>query len=355
VCVEAETGRRVWHFQAVRHGLWDYDFPAAPNLVDVTVDGRRIKAVAQVSKQGFIYAFDRVTGTPIWPIEERPVPTDTNLEGEVPSRTQPFPTRPAPFEYQGVALDDLVDFTPELRRLAVEAVKEFRIGPLFTPPMMAEKGGLKGTIARPSSGGGANWSGAGVDPETGILYIPSRNAFSVAALQSPHAGDADLKYAVVDPRAQRDAGSMPEGSRNQPRMPDGLPLFKPPYSRMTAVDMNTGRLVWMVPTGSGDRIRRHPRLKDLDVPPLGGDASRVGPVITKTLVIYALDAGGSGDGPRLVAYDKATGRELGSVDLPAEALGTPMTYMAGDRQYVALAIAANPPEVIAFALPQVTP
>ena len=162
VAVDVETGQRQWHFQMVHHGLWDYDNPAAPNLMDITVNGRPVKAVAQVTKQGFVYAFDRVTGEPIWPIEERPVPTDTDLEGEVPSRTQPFPTKPAPFEYQGTSIDDLVDFTPEVRRMALAAaVDGLRLGPLYTPNT------LRGTIMRPSITGGANWSGAALDPETG--------------------------------------------------------------------------------------------------------------------------------------------------------------------------------------------
>ena len=173
VAVDIETGQRMWHFQAVHHGVWDYDFPAAPNLIDVTVDGRRIKAIAQVSKQGFTYVFDRVTGDPVWPIEERPVETDTDLEGEVLSPTQPFPTKPPPFEYQGITIDDLVDFTPEIRALAIEAVRDYRLGPLFTPPMLSVDGGLQGTIQRPQIGGAASWSGAAVDPETGLLYVPS--------------------------------------------------------------------------------------------------------------------------------------------------------------------------------------
>ena len=179
VAVDIETGQRMWHFQAVHHGVWDYDFPAAPNLVDITVDGRLIKAIAQVSKQGFTYVLDRITGDPVWPIEERPVETDSDLEGEVLSPTQPFPTKPPPFEYQGVTIDDLVDFTPEIRAMAVEAVRNFRLGPLFTTPMLSVDGGLQGTIQRPQIGGAASWSGAAVDPETGILYVPSENRLSV--------------------------------------------------------------------------------------------------------------------------------------------------------------------------------
>jgi len=337
VALDIETGERVWHFQAVHHGLWDYDFPAAPNLVDIEVDGRPVKALAQVSKQGFIYVFDRVTGEPIWPIEERPVPTDTDLPGEQVWPTQPFPTRPAPFEYQGAAIEDLVDFTPEIRQMAIDAVDGFRLGPLFTPQS------LTGTIQRPSTGGGANWSGAGVDPQTGLLYVPSTNAFSVRNYRDPEPGEG----ATLNIIENRGAGTR------LPTMPQGLPLFKPPYSRMTAIDLNTGDHVWMQPMGSGERVRNHPLLRDLDLPPLGGDSSRAGPLVTKTLLIYALTTGGTTGGPRLVALDKATGQGLASVDLPRGAIGTPMTYLLDGRQFIALTVGGSPvPELIALALPE---
>jgi quinoprotein glucose dehydrogenase len=337
IAVDVETGQREWHFQAVHHGLWDYDFATHPNLVDVTVDGRAIKAIAQVSKQGFVYVFDRVTGDPIWPIEERPVPTETNMPGEVPSPTQPFPTKPAPFDYQGVTLDDLVDFTPEIRQMAIEAVEGYRLGPIFTPPMW------DGTIQRPSAGGGANWSGAAFDPETGILYVPSNNAYSVMQYREPIPGEG-ATLDVIERRGE---------TRTRPQMPQGLPLFKPPYSRMTAIDLNTGDHVWMKPMGNGDRIRNHRLLRDLDLPPLGGDSSRAGPLLTPDLLVYALTAGGTDDGPRLVALDKATGEELAQVDLPGGAIGTPMTYMLNGRQYIALTVGGGRvPELIAFALPE---
>ncbi len=333
VALDVETGERVWHFQTVHHPLWDYDPPAAPNLVDLTVDGEPVKAVAQISKQGFVYAFDRETGEPLWPIEERPVPTETDLEGEVPSPTQPFPSRPAPFEYQGTSVEDLVDFTPEIREMALDAVEGFRLGPLYTPQS------LDGTIVRPGSLGGADWPGAAVDPETGILYVPSQNRHSVINFREPEPDEgATLRY--VQTRG------------DQPRMPEGLPLWKPPYTRMTAIDLNTGEHVWMTPTGDGDRYRDHPRLEGLDLPPLGGDGGRGGPVLTPTLLIYPLTAGGTDDGPRLVAYDKATGEELASVDLPGTALGTPMTYMLDGRQYLAVTVAGQPvPELVTLALP----
>ena len=337
VALDIETGERVWHFQAVHHGLWDYDFPAAPNLVDIEVDGRPVKALAQVSKQGFLYVFDRVTGEPIWPIEERPVPTDTDISGEQVWPTQPFPTRPAPYEYQGATIDDLVDFTPEIRQMAIDAVDGFRLGPLFTPQS------LRGTVQRPSAGGGGNWSGAGFDPDTGLLYVPSVNAFSVRHYRDPVPGEG-ATLAVIEARGA-DARPL--------TMPQGLPLFKPPYSRMTAIDLTTGEHAWMQPMGSGDRIRNHPLLRDLDLPPLGGDSSRAGPLVTKPLLIYALTTGGTTGGPRLVAMDKATGQELASVDLPRGAIGTPMTYLLDGRQYIALTVGGSPvPELIALALPE---
>ena len=267
ICVDIETGQRVWHFQAVHHGLWDYDFASAPNLIDIVVDGRPIKAVAQVSKQGFVYTFNRETGEPVWPIEERSVPTDTDLDGEVPAPTQPFPTKPPAFEYQGTSLDDLVDFTPEIRRMAVEAVQGFRLGPIFTPHSS------QGTLIRPSVGGGANWSGAAVDPETGLLYVPSVNAHTVIPF-----ADADPN----SPATMRYIWRWGQGGGG-PTMPQGLPLWKPPYSRMTAIDMNHGARAWMTPLGDGDRIRNLPMLRDLDLPPLGGDG-RGGPLLTKTLL-----------------------------------------------------------------------
>ena len=340
VCLDVETGKRVWHFQLVHHGLWDYDPASPPNLLDVNVNGRRVKAVAQVTKQGFVYTFDRVTGQPIWPIVERPVPA-SDVPGERASRTQPFPSKPAPFEYQGVTEDDLVDFTPELRARALEVIKGFRIGPLYTPPSLLVSGSNQGTIARPSTSGGANWSGAAVDPESGRLYVPSRNAMSILRLEPPTPNQQGGNLRYMEGRGGASAS-----------MPGGLPLFKPPYSRMTAIDMNTGEHAWMIPLGDGNVVRNHPMLKALNLPPVGGDSTMSGPLLTKTLLINALTRGGSTDGPRLVAYDKATGKEIGSVDLPGVAIGTPMTYMLDGKQYIALTVSGNPvPELVSLALP----
>lgn len=341
VCVNVETGERVWHFQTVHHGLWDYDNPAAPNLVDVVVDGKPVKMLAQITKQGFVYVFDRVTGAPVWPIEERAVPP-SDIPGERASPTQPFPTKPPAYAPQGVSIDDLIDFTPELRAEAVEIIKQFRIGPLFTPPSLDDPNGTKGTIQRPSLGGAANWIGAAVDPETGILYIPSRDSYHVTHFYEPDAKlGATLRYT--------------HGGRGPtPRGPQGLPLFKPPYSKLTAINLNTGDIFWETPMGEGSpEIRNHPLLKGLNLPPLGGDRT-TGPLLTKTLLIIGKDGRrGATDGtqPELLAYDKRTGNVVARVDLPANGIGTPMTYVLDGKQYIALTIEGAPPELIAFKLP----
>ena len=343
VCVDIETGRRIWHYQLVHHGVWDYDSPTAPNLLDITVDGRSVKAVAQVTKQGFVYAFNRITGEPIWPIDEQAVNTETNLEGEILSPTQPIPSKPAAFDYQGATIDDLVDFTPEIRQMALDAVDGFRMGPLYTPLS------LEGTIFRPSAGGGANWSGAALDPETGTLYIPSRNVHSVMRFRNPEPGeDSTLRYLL----SLGSAAFIEAGNPDRcPVMPQGLPLWKPPYSRMTAIDMNRGEHVWMTPLGEGNRYRNHRLLRDLDLPPLGGDSSRSGPLLTKTVLVHALTTGGTNDGPRLVAYDKVSGEPMAWVDLPGGAIGTPMTYMLDGTQYIGLTVGGEVPSLVAFRLP----
>lgn len=338
IAVDIETGERKWHFQTVHHGVWDYDNPCAPNLLDIVVDGKPVKALAQVTKQGFCYVFNRETGEPIWPIEERPVPQNA-MPGDKLSPTQPFPTKPPPFEYQGVEIDSLVDFTPEIREMAIKAVEGFTIGPLYTSPSFATPDN-KGTIYRPSLGGAANWSGAGVDPETGYLYVPSRNNMSI------------ISYYTPEPE---DGGTLDHthgGRGNYPRMPEGLPLFKPPYTRLTAYDMNKGEIAWMTPTGDDDDLHNHPRLKDLDLPPLGGHGTG-GPLVTKTMVVQGLAPGGRiSDLPgKLAAYDKATGELMGTVDIPKNPIGTPMTYAVNGKQYIGVTVAGSPPRLVALTLP----
>ncbi len=270
--------------------------------------------------------------------------SDRLLVGEVLSPTQPFPTAPPAFEHQGTSVDDLVDFTPEIRQMAVAAVDGFRLGPLYTPLS------LRGTVFRPSAGGGASWGGAAVDPETGVLYVPSRNRHTVMRFRRSEPGeDANVDYLM----SRGNAAFLEAGNpRRRPQMPQGLPLWKPPYSRMTAIDMNTGEHLWMTPMGNGDRIRKHPLLRGLDLPPLGGDSGRNGPLLTRTLLVYTLTAGGTDDGPQLVAYDKTTGEPVAAVDLPGGAVGTPMTYELDGRQYIAVTVGGEVPSLVAFGLPQ---
>jgi quinoprotein glucose dehydrogenase len=352
VCLDAKTGERVWHFQFVHHGLWDYDAAAAPLLVDLVVDGRPIKAVAMVTKQAYTYVFDRVTGEPVWPIEERPVPQST-VPGERTSPTQPHPTKPPPFDRQGIAIDDLIDFTPELRAEAIEILEDFAYGPLFEP-ITAEGDGKSGTIIMPGAGGAAGWHGGAVDPETGWLYVPSRTAPSVQQLARPNPSTSDFRYDRGRP------GSL--------RGPRGLPLWKPPYVRLSAFDLNAGTLAWMVPLGDGPRQR----LIDMGVPdpgPLGG-GSYTGPLLTKTLLFLGfrgrrdsleLDLYHPADvlttdrtlstTPFLLAFDKATGTAVHAVELDVAPTGTPMTYMQDGKQLIVLAYGTvNDAGLIALAL-----
>ena len=344
LCLDAKTGERVWHFQAVHHGLWDYDFCAAPNLVDIKVDGKRIKAVAEVSKQGFCYVFDRATGKPVWPIDERPVP-QTTVPGEWTSATQPFPTKPPPFERQGVTPDDLIDLTPELREEAVAIMNEYVSGPLFTPPALYGEDGRKGALSLPGGGGGANWAGAAVDPETGVLYVHSNTIARVLAIQKANPDRTEFDYV-----------------RGQPAYvlgPRGLPLVKPPWGRITAIDLNVGEILWQVPHGNGPR--NHPAIEHLELGLLGAPGHRGlssgGPMVTKTLLFYSQAARGpdlsmSKTEYYLRAFDKYNGEKLWERQLDIAPHGAPMTYMVNGRQYVVVAAGGRqqPAELIAFAL-----
>ena len=338
VAIDVKTGKRAWHFQMVHHDLWEYDTVGSPVLGDITVNGQRIKAVMQPSKTGFLYTFDRGTGAPVWPIEERPVPQST-VPGERTSPTQPFPTKPPPFERIGLTEDDLIDFTPELRKEALEITKRFVMGPIFTPPTLRseEPGGKLGTLMAPGWYGGANWNTGAFDPETGIYYAISHTIPNVYDLVAPAPGQrATLAYSVDTGRG---------GRHTDIKGPQGLPLTKPPYGRITAIDMNRGEHVWMAANGDGPRD--HPLLKNLHLPPLG-IAGRPAPLLTKTLLFLgeSSDAlfGGSqpnSSGKKFRAYDKATGKVLFETELPGGTTGAPMTYMAGGVQYIVVPIGST--------------
>jgi quinoprotein glucose dehydrogenase len=394
VCVDARTGKRVWHQQLVHHDIWDYDLASPPTLINITVNGKPIRAVAQTTKWGYLFVFDRVSGAPVWPIEERRVEAGT-VPGEWYSPTQPHPTRPQAYDRQGVSEQDLIDFTPELNAEARQILKEYKIGPLFTPPIVSGTDGLRGTLQIPASQGAALWQGAAFDPETNMLYVPSVTNMSVNALQ-PGEGRSDMNFIGgtggaaggrgADPEAPARGGArgVAAGAVGAPAAParsggrgggagavlgpgvgrgpwgigpQGLPLIKPPYGRITAYNMNTGDIVWQVANGDTyEWIKTHPALKGLTIPRTGR-ADEGGILLTKTLAFAGqgcgLFRGGGGGGPMFYAYDKMTGAVVHEMQLPANTCGNPMTYMINGKQYIAVSIgAANfPAEVVALTLP----
>ena len=369
VAVDLHTGERKWHFQLVHHGIWDHDIPCAPMLIDITVDGRPIKAVAQPTKQVFLYVFDRETGEPVWPIEERPVPAG-DVPGEWYAPTQPFPTKPPAYDRQGVTVDDLIDFTPELRARALEVASHYKMGPIFTPPVISRIEGPLGTLLAPAMGGGTNWPGGSYDPTTQILYVSSNSSLGRLGIVPPDPGQSDLEYiqgdAITGPRRTGGAGSQAGGGQRVvsprsataaqeipggPRRSDlnltvqGLPLLKPPYGTISAIDMNRGEILWQIPHGrTPDHIRNHPALAGLDVPRTGQPGS-VGTLVTGTLLIAGEGrVTRTADGARgamLRAYDKASGEEVGAVYMPAQQSGSPMTYMHEGRQHIVLAVSGG--------------
>ena len=329
VCVKAETGELVWYFQLIHHGLWDYDIPAAPTLFDAVIDGREVKAVAVVTKQAFNYVFDRVTGEPVWPIEERAVPP-SEVPGEQASPTQPFPTKPPPFDVQGISDDVLIDFTPELKAEAKEILSKYKTGPIYTPPVLLTEG-VNGTIQMPGWAGGANWWGAAADPETGMLYVPSFTSPIVVGLSAPDASRSNFNYI---------RGRAPGGMRLAG--PRGLPLTKPPYGRITAYDLTKGEIAWQ--KAHGDGIRQ--RIIDAGIPDPGpvGSSSSTGPLLTKTLLFFGQGSRTSRGGTEpsaatavLNAFDKKTGEMIHATPLPERPSGTPMSYSVGGKQYIVMA------------------
>jgi quinoprotein glucose dehydrogenase len=380
VCVDLKTGQRKWHFQLVHHPLWDMDISSAPILADITVHGARIKVVAQPTKQGFLYVFDRITGKPVWPIEERSVEKG-NVPGEWYSPTQPFPTKPPTYSRNGVSVDDLIDFTPQMREQAKTLVSKYKLGPIFTPPVISQVEGPLATLTLGTASGGTNWPGASYDPETHIVYAFACNACltPIGLVQPPKeisdmnyvAGTAGQKVQMRTGPGENAGADAPLPARNRaPAAPggggggggplniDGIPLIKPPYGTITAINLDKGEILWQIAHGeTPDVVRNHPALKGMNIPRTGQTTYNVGTLITKTLVI-------AGDGqvtttadhPRgalLHAYDKATGKEVGSVYLPAPQSGSPMTYMVDGKQYIVVAVSGGPysGEYIAFTLP----
>jgi quinoprotein glucose dehydrogenase len=320
VCLDAATGTRKWHYQLVHHGLWDYDMPAPPSLVTLTVDGRKIDAVVQLTKQGFAFVFDRVTGIPVWPIEERPVPA-SNIEGEHASPTQPFPTKPPAISPQGVTLDDAFDATPELKAAAQEQLKKYRLGPLFTPPS------YQGTVMRPGVIGGANWGGGAFDPATGFLIVKTSNLAHIARVARPDRSSANPRASEVDADWTGDLAGTNATFQND------LPLTKPPYGQLTAIDLNRGAIAWSETFGDWPELRHNPALAGVKLPEQLGVAGPPGVVVTKGGLIFA-----GGEDLFLHAVDEITGKDLWQGPLPARAYGTPMTYRTrAGHQFIVIA------------------
>jgi len=377
VAVDLRTGQRKWHYQLVHHGIWDMDIPCAPILIDIVVNGRAIKAVAQPTKQAFLYVFDRATGDPVWPIEERPV-VKGDVPGEWYSTTQPFPTKPPAYDRNGVTIDDLIDFTPELREEALKVVARYKIGPIFTPPVVSKLEGPLATLTLGTSAGGTNWPGGSYDPETHILYVSSTRQMTALGLVASPPGLSDMRYvqgsALTGARTTGGSGSTAGAATGVPGAivatvsastansaaldVRGLPLVKPPYGRISAIDMNRGEIVWQIAHGeTPDNVRDNPALRGVPIPRTGRNGS-VGTLVTKTLLI----AGESGffttpsgqRGAMLRAYDKATGREVGAVFMPAPQSGSPMTYTLNGQQYIVIAISGGTytGELLALRLPR---
>jgi glucose dehydrogenase len=383
VCVDLKTGQRKWHFQLVHHPLWDMDISSAPLLADINVDGKTIKAVAQPTKQGFLYVFDRVTGKPVWPIEERPVEKG-DTPGEWYSPTQPFPTKPPAYSRNGVTPDVLIDFTAAMHDQALTIVSKYKLGPVFTPPTAGKVGGPLATLTLGTAAGGTNWPGGSYDPETHTVYAYACNSclVPIGLVPSPKeisdmnyiSGIAGQQVRIARGPGENSGADSPLPSRNPPAAApgggggggggfvplsvQGLPLIKPPYGTISAINLDRGEIVWQVPHGdTPDAIRNNPALKGIDIGHTGQGGYNIGTLITKTLVI-------AGDGqvtttpehPRgamLRAYDKATGKEVGAVFMPAPQSGSPMTYMVNGKQYIIVAVSggAYSGEYIAYTLP----
>jgi quinoprotein glucose dehydrogenase len=374
VAVDLQTGKRKWHYQTVHHGMWDMDIPCAPILADINVNGKAIKALAQPTKQSWLYVLDRTNGQPVWPIEERPV-AKGDVPGEWYSPTQPFVTKPPAYARQGVSTDDLIDFTPALHEEALKVIQKYKIGPIFTPPSVATSEGTLGTIISPGAQGGTNWPGGSYDPETHTVYVyakyeiavlgmvPGGTASDMAWVQgrpgaAPRPGAA-MGAAPPPGRGGRGGGAPAGGGEGGgPGLTvQGLPLLKPPYGTITAIDLDKGDFRWQIAHGeTPDNIKNHPALKGLTIPRTGRPGN-LGPLTTKTLVICG-ESGffltPAGRGAMLRAYDKMNGKEVGAVYIPAPQSGSPMSYMLNGEQYLVLAVsgAGYSGELMAFKLPK---
>ena len=351
VALDVKTGQRKWHYQTVHHDVWDWDIPCAPMLFDVRTNGRTVKALAQPTKSAFLFVLNRETGAPIWPIEERAVP-QSNVPKERSSPTQPVPTRPAPFDRQGVTENDLIDFTPALKAEALDVVKRYKTGPIFTPPVASTLDGQLGTLQLPGDVGGANWPGGSLDPEDNFLYIHSHTTVFVSGLVPGNPAQTDMAYVAGQARPPG-AGRGRGGATVQ-----GLPLIKPPYDRISAYDMNSGDMVWQkTHSSTPDDIRNHPALIGLNLPRLGQPGRTfIGVLTTKNLVVAGEGGVHTNEAGRRIAllraYDKRTGEDVGAVEMPAKQTGSPMTYQINGKQYIVLAVSGGDgAELIAYALP----
>jgi quinoprotein glucose dehydrogenase len=337
VCLDIKTGKMIWYQQLVHHDIWDYDMPPHPILLNLTVDGKPVRAVVQLTKQAFAYVFDRTNGRPVFGWTEKPVP-QTDVPKEWTSPTQPFPNKPPGFDVQGITIDDLIDFTPALRAEAIEAIKNYKIGPIYTPGTVVVPNGNRGTIVAPGLGGGANWPGGAADPETGFVYVGSTTTPGVIGLTpntDPKTSGVDTDYTF--------GGTLPTIQ--------GLRLLKPPYGRITAYNMNKGEIAWQIPNGdTPPSVKNNPALKGLTIPKTGSP-SQAGVMVTKTLVFAGEGAGGQAV---LHAYDKATGEEIWQTPLPGPQVSLPMTYLHNGRQFIvvgARGTATSGAQLVAFAFP----
>ncbi|HEX2801929.1 MAG TPA: PQQ-binding-like beta-propeller repeat protein [Phenylobacterium sp.] len=357
VAVDLKTGVRKWHYQLVHHGLWDLDIPCAAILCDIPIKGKMVKALAQPTKQSFLYVLNRETGQPIWPIVQKKVPKGA-VPGEWYSPTQPIPSKPPPYDRQGMTPDNLIDFTPELHGEALRLAKNYVTGPVFTPPSLFEPDGTWGTLMSHRSGG-TDWPGGSYDPETFTAYIHSKNEADILAIQpNTDMARSDFDWVMINSQPKGEAPIVRDGFKPAQMTVQGLPLTKPPYGQISAIDLTKGEFVWQVPHGeTPDIVKNHPALKGLTIPRTG-QPGMVAPLVTKTLVVCGdpmITTTPSGRrGAMLRAYDKKTGEEKGAVFMPAQQVGAPMTYMLKGAQYIVVPTGggSNRGEFIAYRLPK---